>query len=848
MNAKHVIGLAAAVLLSALPMLIGQSPASNPQNPILFVTQVPVPVNFSIGSTFSNHIPTPAKAPRGGDLYIRYPDGTSRNLTREAGFGDPDGLQGLRSIAVRNPAVHWSGQRALFSMVIGSPTQLYDYTPYYWQMYEVSGLRPGEVATITRVNNQPENCNNIHPSYMSDGSIVFASDRPKDGKRHLYPPRDEYDGAESLTGIYALSSSGQLKVLDFTPSGAWAPRVDSFGRVVYTRWDHLVRDQLKGLADYGAVNYSSEAQGATTLAPTETFPVALIASEVPAPFVPLYFNHFVPWAVNQDGTESETLNHSGRHEITSFFARSRTDDPAVVDFTTNRSRETTVNMMFLDSREDPTRAGRFLGTEADEFSTHSSGRLLALDGPPGLNADTMQFTPITVTNSTEGRYRNPVPLMNGGLVAVHTPTFDLDKNLGTLKEPRSKYQFRLAALKRLSSGLWTKDYHLTGGITRLIKYYAGDNLATFGGQLWELDPTEVVARPVPPVTRETNTAIEADLIASEGFSMPQIKQYLASQNLALMVTRNVTTRDSEDRQQPYNLRVQGSQTQTIGRSGRVYDVDQLQIFQGDYLRGYPRHGPGRRVVATPMHDAPRLGADSNLFPGSTLVAPDGSAAALVPAGRPLSWQLLSKTGENVVQERYWVNFQAGEVRVCGSCHGVNRTDQAGNPSPTNPPMALRVLLRQIVDSMRGSQQGQASISVTSSAQSGNRATFTARYGHPDGAKWIKYIAFQVDAGIDGGCVVYYSPRYGTLSLLKDDRRSYAQATAGLPGSLANSQCSIDSGAVIATLGTDTLDLSIPVAFKPAYQGTRSVYGYVRDLADRYYGWVRTGGFVVTPTP
>ena len=89
-------------------------------NPILFVTQVPVPGDFtSVASTFGNQIPTVQQAPRGGDLWIRYPDGTTKNLTRAAGFG-ASGMQGTNAIAVREPSVHWSGTKALFSMVIGA--------------------------------------------------------------------------------------------------------------------------------------------------------------------------------------------------------------------------------------------------------------------------------------------------------------------------------------------------------------------------------------------------------------------------------------------------------------------------------------------------------------------------------------------------------------------------------------------------------------------------------------------------------------------------------------------------------------------------------------------------------
>jgi len=94
--------------------------------PILFVTQVPIPDDFTtVGSVFGNHRGEVESAGRGGDLYILYPGGKLRNLTREAGLGSKDnqGFQGADAIAVREPTVHWSGTRALFSMVVGATTE-----------------------------------------------------------------------------------------------------------------------------------------------------------------------------------------------------------------------------------------------------------------------------------------------------------------------------------------------------------------------------------------------------------------------------------------------------------------------------------------------------------------------------------------------------------------------------------------------------------------------------------------------------------------------------------------------------------------------------------------------------
>src|ERR1700760_2372778 len=143
-------------------------------NPILFVTQVPVPGDFTtVTSNFGNQIPTVQQAPRGGDLWIRYPDGTARNLTRAAGFGT-GGMQGANAIAVREPSVHWSGTKALFSMVIGAPKQQYVWEDYVWQIYEISGLGESETPVIRKIPNQPATYNNVSPFYGTDDRILFT--------------------------------------------------------------------------------------------------------------------------------------------------------------------------------------------------------------------------------------------------------------------------------------------------------------------------------------------------------------------------------------------------------------------------------------------------------------------------------------------------------------------------------------------------------------------------------------------------------------------------------------------------------------------------------------------------
>ena len=160
--------------------------------PVLFVTQVPIPDDFTtIGAVFGNHRADMQSVGRGGDLWIRYADGTLKNLTQAAGFGstNANGFQGANAIAVRDPAVHWDGNKALFSMVVGAPARQYDYSEFHWQIYEIRGLGKNATPVISKVPNQPKKYNNITPIYGTDDRIIFTSDRPHSGATHLYPQR-----------------------------------------------------------------------------------------------------------------------------------------------------------------------------------------------------------------------------------------------------------------------------------------------------------------------------------------------------------------------------------------------------------------------------------------------------------------------------------------------------------------------------------------------------------------------------------------------------------------------------------------------------------------------------------
>src|ERR1051325_5560947 len=128
-------------------------------------------------------------------------------------------------------------------MVKGAPRYAGDTNNFFWQLYELSGLPDGPYV-ITAVPGQPTNYNNVGPCYLPDGKIVFASDHPRDGSPHLYPQLDEYNDFPTVSGLWSLDPvGGDLHLLNHTPSGVFSPSVDSFGRLVFVRWDHLVQDR-----------------------------------------------------------------------------------------------------------------------------------------------------------------------------------------------------------------------------------------------------------------------------------------------------------------------------------------------------------------------------------------------------------------------------------------------------------------------------------------------------------------------------------------------------------------------------------------------------------------------------
>lgn len=765
----------ALVLPGNAPVLAGQYACGfTTGNPVLFVAATPMPEDFGTRiAAFGNHRGSPMQAPRGGDLYIRYPDGSLRNLTKQAGYGIPleNGEEDpANSIAVREPSVHWNGKRALFSMVVGGLKSQWDNTPFYWQIHEITGFCPGQTVQVTKLK-QPENYNNVAPRYASDGNIIFVSDMPPQGPnaRHLYPLLDEYEQSPITSGIWKLNiATGTARILSHSPSGAMSPLVDSYGRIIYTRWDHLKRNTSNGSQSTPQYDFASEAANAAIAPPgtffKEVFPALqttvlqemLATGAVDQTFADTWgtldFNQFFPWMIHQDGSNEETLNHVGRHELNGTYTEpSRKDDPRLDYFATRfAARPETATMTdaygLHHLYEDPKHRGRYFGVITHEIGAKNAGQVVYLNGAPSKNAASMGYIFVTHPETRyplskgetppaglSGLYRNPMPLSDGTLWAVHTPPvpFTGESDDGANRDgtdATSVYTFRIRKLWKGADGYFQPGRFLTQGLSKQLTYWLGNGTKrSYSGLLWELEPIEVRPHTAPPATQAHVPDIEKALLAQKGITLENLRAWLVKNNLALAVIRNATVRDHSDRQQPYNLRVPGGvQTKTSDCTPqadcKLYDVTHLQFFVARYLRGHDwGYSPdkadftptaGRRVLPRPLSLAAYSNPKSRIgtLGSASKIAADGSVAVFVPAGRALSWQLINAAEpgdpvlgtDAVVRERYWVTFGKGEIRVCAACHGVNQTAQDDSTGePKNTPQALSDLLTKWKQSTTG---------------------------------------------------------------------------------------------------------------------------------------------------
>ena len=121
------------------------------------------------------------------------------------------------------------------------------------------------------------------------------------------------------------------------------------------------------------------------------------------------------------------------------------------------------------------------------------------------------------------------------------------------------------------------------------------------------------------------------------------------------------------------------------------------------------------------------------------------------------------------------------------------------------------------------------VSLTPSSGNGSSGTFSFLFADPSGPSDINYVEMNFGSSniLVGVCYLYYNPPpANVLYLLNDEGTAWVSAQAlGTPGTLQNSQCSLDAGASTSFASQNNLIVNLVLTFKPAFVGNNSVYAH-----------------------
>jgi hypothetical protein len=123
--------------------------------------------------------------------------------------------------------------------------------------------------------------------------------------------------------------------------------------------------------------------------------------------------------------------------------------------------------------------------------------------------------------------------------------------------------------------------------------------------------------------------------------------------------------------------------------------------------------------------------------------------------------------------------------------------------------------------------------------------------HPEGVARIGVVNMLVNHALDGAdaCYIAYSNPHNVLFLVDDSGPANGLSPAlvlGGTGSVSNSQCTIFAAGSSAVVSGNRLTLTLDVAFRSSFTGSKVIYAAVRDLQERTSGWRAVGFQEVSP--
>jgi len=143
-----------------------------------------------------------------------------------------------------------------------------------------------------------------------------------------------------------------------------------------------------------------------------------------------------------------------------------------------------------------------------------------------------------------------------------------------------------------------------------------------------------------------------------------------------------------------------------------------------------------------------------------------------------------------------------------------------------------------------------SVSVTPNSGSGANQIFAFHYADSKGFASLTnvYAGFGPTAYVEHSCRVEYYRGINKLYLKNDAGTAFlGPLTPGLPGTLSNSQCTLDAGKSSVAGSGDILTLNLAFSFKPTFVGMQGIFSYAIDKSGLTTpGRQKVGTWDVTP--
>ena len=132
--------------------------------------------------------------------------------------------------------------------------------------------------------------------------------------------------------------------------------------------------------------------------------------------------------------------------------------------------------------------------------------------------------------------------------------------------------------------------------------------------------------------------------------------------------------------------------------------------------------------------------------------------------------------------------------------------------------------------------------VSPATGTGASQTFTATYTDLNGGADIASAFLMVASAVNpaGTCFVHYDRASNSVRLMNDAGSTWSAWLAAGTGSTSNSQCTVNSQGLTATVNGNTLTVTYPISFLSGAAGQRSVFALAIDAGGISSQWAQLG--------